>query len=160
MSVDHRPAFHRAYTAALAEELDFPGAIKQRVLIPASATGGTLALFEDEVAAGIGPPRHIHHGQDEAFMVEEGQFLFEIDGARSLAGPGDAAFVPRGTVHAFRNIGDGPGRLRFAFTPALVIEDMFRRFHEIAGAGGLSAEQMTEIAAEHGQEMVGPPLEP
>ena len=48
-------------------------------------------------------------------MVIEGTFLFEIEGELHQAGPGDVAFVPRKAVHAFKNIGDRAGRLRYIF---------------------------------------------
>ena len=154
------PAFHQPYADAIENQLDFPGQITLRVLVPGSQTGGTLAVFEDIVQPDIGPPRHIHHDQDETFLVEEGQFVFEIDGTRISAGAGDAAYVPRGTVHAFRNVGTHAGRLRYIFSPALETEKMFRAFHAAAAGGAPSAEDMVRIAGQYGQEFVGPPLTP
>lgn len=154
------PGFHRPYADAIEQQLDFPGQITLRVLIPAAATGGTLAVFEDIVQPDIGPPRHIHPDQDETFLVEEGQFAFEIDGTRVNAGPGDVAFVPRGTVHAFRNIGTQAGRLRYVFSPALKAEEMFRAFHAAAAGGAPPKEDMERIVGEYGQVFTGPPLEP
>jgi quercetin dioxygenase-like cupin family protein len=153
------PTFHQPYDKAIEQQLDFPGQITLRVLIPGSVTGGTLAVFEDIVQPDIGPPRHIHPEQDETFLVEDGQFAFEIDGTRVEAGPGDVAFVPRGTVHAFRNIGTGAGRLRYVFSPALQAEEMFRAFHTAAAGGAPSAQDMQRIALRYGQTFVGPPLE-
>ena len=72
--------------------------------------------------------------------------------------PGDVAFVPRGTVHAFKNVGQTQGRLRYVFSPALTIEEMFRAFFSAQQDGGLSEEVMAEISFEYGQEFVGPPL--
>ena len=68
------------------------------------------------------------------------------------------AFVPRGTVHAFKNVGETQGRIRYVFSPALTVEEMFRSFFAALKGGNLSAEVMSEIALEHGQEFVGPPL--
>lgn len=46
-----------------AEILDFPGAITLKVLLSGSQTDGSQAIFEDIVAPGVGPSRHIHHGK-------------------------------------------------------------------------------------------------
>ena len=72
--------------------------------------------------------------------------------------PGDVAFIPRGTVHAFKNVGTTQGRLRYVFSPAQTIEEMFREFYSVLEAGTLTLEKMTEISLKHGQEFVGPPL--
>ena len=71
---------------------------------------------------------------------------------------GDVAFIPKGTVHAFKNVGDVKGKLRYAFSPAQNIEEMFRGFYKASLEGDLSAEDMAAIAIKHGQEIVGPPF--
>lgn len=150
-------AVHSVYDQA--ERLEFPPQISLCILLSGDHTGGALAVFEDVVQPGVGPGRHIHHGQDETFFILEGRFDVEIAGVRHHAGPGDVAFVPRDTVHAFRNMAETPGRLRYAFTPAGDIEAMFRALYD-AGHGGVpSTEDMAAIALRHGQEFVGAPLE-
>ena len=72
--------------------------------------------------------------------------------------PGDVAFIPKGTVHAFKNVGNDRGRLRYVFSPALTMEEMFREFYEALNTGELSEQVMSDIALKHGQEFVGPPL--
>ncbi|MGI9389289.1 MAG: cupin domain-containing protein [Boseongicola sp.] len=145
---------------AEAEKLEFPPQISLSILLSGAQTNGALSVFEDIVEPGVGPGRHIHHGEDETFFVLDGQFDVEIAGVRHHAGPGDVAFVPRGAVHAFRNVGETPGRLRYAFTPAGNVEAMFRAMFAAADGGVPSMEDMARIALEHGQEFVGPPLEP
>lgn len=144
---------------AEAEELDFPGVITFRVLLSGDQTSGSHAVFEDIVQPGQGPGRHIHHGQDETFLFEEGRFDVEIDGVRHHMQPGDVGFVPRGTVHAFRNVGDTPGRLRYVFTPAGQFEDMVRALYALSDGAPPDMSEMARVALAHGQEFVGPPLE-
>lgn len=148
---------HTEYTDA--ETLEFPGAIVLKVLLSGKATGGTHAVFEDLVLPGTGPGRHIHHEQDETFLFEEGAFDVEIGGVRHHMKPGDVGFVPRGTVHAFRNVGETVGRLRYVFTPAGRFEDMVRALYAASDGGAPEMDVMARIALEHGQEFVGPPLE-
>ncbi len=141
-----------------AETLDFPGAITLRILLSGNDTNGAQEVFEDIVQPNIGPPRHIHEHQDETFFFLEGDFIAEIDGTLYEMSAGDVAFIPRGTVHAFKNVGSTAGRLRYIFTPALKMEKMFRAFHAALDGGALSADDMAKIAHQNGQTMVGPPL--
>ena len=147
---------HARYSGA--ETLVFPGAITLKILLSGTQTDGSQAVFEDVVEPGVGPGRHIHHGQDETFFFLEGRFDVEAAGVLHRMEPGDVAFVPRGTVHAFKNVGVTRGRLRYVFSPALTVEEMFRTFFAAQQEGTLTIEGMAEIALKHGQEFVGPPL--
>lgn len=141
-----------------AETLEFPGAITLKVLLSGKDTAGTHAVFEDIVAPGVGPGRHIHRDQDETFFFMEGEYDVEIGGVLHHMKPGDVGFVPRGTVHAFKNVGQSLGKLRYIFSPALVVEEMFRSFYDAQQKGALDLDRMSEIADAHGQSFVGPPL--
>jgi len=141
-----------------AETLIFPGAITLKVLLSGAQTGGSQAVFEDIVEPGIGPGRHIHFKQDEIFFFLEGTFDVEVGGVLHRMEPGDVAFIPRGTVHAFKNVGTTPGRLRYVFSPALTVEAMFRDMFAALQDGALTEDTMSEIALKHGQEFVGPPI--
>jgi len=140
------------------ETFDFPGALTLKILLSGTDTDGTMSVFEDLVQPGVGPGRHIHPDQDEVFFFLEGTFDVEIAGVLHHMRPGDVGFVPRGAIHAFKNTGDGVGRLRYIFSPALQSEQMFRAFHAAMLAGDLSSDVMSQIAKYHGQLFVGPPL--
>ena len=150
------PAVHTKLDEA--ETLDFPGAITFRVLLSGAQTGGTHAVFEDVVQPGVGPGRHIHHHQDETFLFEEGTFDVEIDGVRHHMKPGDVGFVPRGSVHAFKNVGETVGRLRYVMSPAGPFEEMVRALFAASDGGAPDMDEMARVALAHGQEFVGPPL--
>ena len=147
---------HTEYESA--ETFVFPEAITLKILLSGKDTNGNQAVFEDIVEPGIGPGRHIHHNQDEIFFFLEGEFIAEVGGKMFEFKPGDVAFIPRGTVHAFKNVGDTPGKLRYVFSPADTIEEMFKEFHEALKKGNLSFEEMAKISLKHGQEFVGSPL--
>ena len=147
---------HSKYDSA--ETLVFPNAITLKILLSGKHTNGKQAIFEDIVEPGVGPGRHIHHNQDETFFFLEGNFIAEVEGNTYEFRPGDVAFIPKGTIHAFKNVGNTRGRLRYIFSPAQTIEDMFREFYEVLRQGDLTLDKMTEISLRHGQEFVGPPL--
>lgn len=91
----------------------------------AETTHGALTLIECDAAPGGGPPPHVHEREDEAFYVLDGAFEIQLGDEVMRAGPGDFAFVPRGMVHRFANVGDAPARILIAFTPG-GIEEFFR----------------------------------
>jgi len=89
------------------------------------STDGSLVFFENLTAPGGGPPPHIHSREDEFFYVLDGTFEIRIGDEVHPLGPGGFAFVPRGTVHNFRNTADAPSRILVGFTPG-GIEGFFR----------------------------------
>ncbi len=81
-------------------------------------TDGVLGLLEASVPAGGGPPPHVHANEDEAYYVLEGE-LEVLDGERTfVARAGSFVFIPRGTLHRFRNVGFGHARMLVLITPA------------------------------------------
>ena len=89
------------------------------------STGGALMLLENLTAPGGGPPPHVHSREDEFFYVLDGTFEIRIGDEAHALGPGGFAYVPRGTVHNFRNTAGTPGRILVGFAPA-GMEGFFR----------------------------------
>src|SRR5918992_6157125 len=72
------------------------------VHVDGDASGGVLALAEERGRRGEMPPLHVHHRDDEAFYVIDGELsLFVADERLTLAG-GQAALAPRGVPHSYR----------------------------------------------------------
>ena len=89
------------------------------------STGGSLTLLENLTPPAGGPPPHVHTREDEFFFVLDGSFEIRIGDELHALGPGGFAYVPRGTVHNFRNASDAPRRILVGFTPG-GIEGFFR----------------------------------
>ena len=89
------------------------------------STGGNLMLLENVSPPGSGPPPHVHTREDEFFYVLEGSFVIRIGDELHDVEPGGFAYVPRGTVHNFRNAGETTGRILVGFTPG-GMEGFFR----------------------------------
>jgi mannose-6-phosphate isomerase-like protein (cupin superfamily) len=81
-------------------------------------TGGAFTLFEEAIAPQTGALPHLHHEEDQAFYVLEGDHRFVCDGRAFVAGAGSFLYVPRGTVHSYDNVGTEPSRLLILSTPA------------------------------------------
>ncbi len=82
------------------------------------STNQNLVLLENVTAPGGGPPPHVHTREDEFFYVLDGTFEIRIGDELNAVGPGGFAYVPRGTVHNFRNTADTPSRILVGFTPS------------------------------------------
>jgi quercetin dioxygenase-like cupin family protein len=119
-------------------------------------TDGALTVLESEIAAGEGPPYHVHANEDETLYVLEGSFRFRLGDDVHAAPVGSFVHVPKGLPHCFQNVGDSPGRLLVTFTPS-GMERFFERFAEIA-PGSDPADAFRLAGAEVGMQVVGPPL--
>lgn len=129
-----------------------------RVLADSTTTGGAVVLFDSRCPPGGGPPLHRHSREDEHFVVLEGTALFQVDGNRFTLGPGGYALVRRGSVHSFSNPGPEPLRMLIVCTPG-GIEQPFRKADALGRQHSHPPiEQLKAIFAEHGIEILGPPL--
>ena len=81
-----------------------PFGIDMKVMLGAEHTGGTFSAIVGEVKPGEGPPPHLHRDREEYFFVLEGTYSLGVNGNESTIGPGTLVFVPRGTVHTFKNV--------------------------------------------------------
>ena len=136
--------------------LEIADGLRMRVLLTGEDTNGLQCVCEDIVEAGKGPERHVHHEQDETFLFLEGAFDVEIEGVVFRMQAGDVAFVPMGSKHTWKNVGNTEGRLRYIFSPALNIDNMFQDLHDIRKGKEFEKNHFSKHYPE--QEIVGPPL--
>jgi mannose-6-phosphate isomerase-like protein (cupin superfamily) len=94
-------------------------------------TAGDLYVIEHTDEAKGGPPRHIHHAQDEWFYVLEGAYRFDVGEERFDLGPGDSVLAPRGVPHVWAHVSEGAGRLIIAFQPAGQMESFLGALAEM-----------------------------
>ena len=66
------------------------------VHIDRNAGGGTLALTDERGRRGDMPPLHVHHRDDEAFYVLEGELSLFVAGEQFVLAAGQAVLAPRG----------------------------------------------------------------
>ena len=111
-------------------------------LLSGAQTGGTFALLEALVPAHTGPPPHIHHAEDETFILLDGVVDFHVADEVHRAEPGSVVFVPRGIRHHFGNAGDGVARMLFMYSPA-GMEGMFAEI----GSPGSRGRQAPPLSA-------------
>ncbi len=97
--------------------------------VPSYWTGGAYSLFEVTTQPNGGPPPHVQHREDESFYVLEGQFEFSSGEETLRVGAGSLLYVPKGTLHAHKNVGEGVGRMLLTQTPG----GLYERFFEEVG---------------------------
>ncbi len=119
-------------------------------------TDGGLFLIEHTDHHRGGPPRHLHHAQEECFYVLEGDYVLEVGEDRYQLAPGDSVLAPRAVPHVWAHVGEGRGRLIIAFQPAGMMEEFLTALSGLGSAP--PAAQMQELFRRHGMEIVGPPL--
>jgi quercetin dioxygenase-like cupin family protein len=127
-------------------------------------TGGAYSLFEIASPPGGGPPPHIQHREDESFYLLEGEYEFLVEGRSFRVDAGSLIYVPRGTLHAHKNVGEGTGRLLLSQTPGGSHERFFEEIGEPATddyrtpvpADQQQLEEIIAIATEFGIEIPPP----
>lgn len=117
-------------------------------------SNGELAALEAINGPGEGPPLHVHTREDETVYVLEGEFRWKLGDELSVTGPGSFVFIPRGVSHTWQVIGEGDGRMLVTFFPA----GMEGFFDRLSSMTEFDLDTFSAAAAEHGMEVVGPPL--
>jgi mannose-6-phosphate isomerase-like protein (cupin superfamily) len=130
----------------------------------AEQTGGRYTLVEVLAPDGYGSVRHVHHTEDEAFWILEGEMTFYVGDQTIKARPGSFLFGPKEVPHAFA-VNSGPARLLFILSPA-GFEDLVREMGEparelsippqLGSPDEAELERMAAIAARHGNEILEP----
>ena len=86
------------------------GSVSRSVFNGTLATGEAVAMHVTEQPAGTAPnPAHrIRHS--ELIVVQQGTLEFQHDGKTERAAAGSIVYVAYGTLHAVKNVGDGPAK--------------------------------------------------
>jgi quercetin dioxygenase-like cupin family protein len=124
-------------------------------------TGGAFGLVEQVLPAGFASPYHVHHAEDEAFYVLEGQITFICGGEKLRGEPGTYVFGPRDIPHGVRVEGTVPARMLLLVTPG-----GFERFWQDMGEpaqtftipppGPVDMEKLMALAPKYNLEILGP----
>ena len=138
------------------------------VTFPVSHADGPdgMSVMDSLARRGDSPPYHVHHTEDEAFHLIEGELVVCIDGETRRALPGETHLLPKGVPHTYRVVSEEARWL------VVTTEGDFERFVREAARPALAAElpppagppspedqqALEELALLHGIELVGPPL--
>jgi mannose-6-phosphate isomerase-like protein (cupin superfamily) len=94
--------------------------------VPGQETGGNVFIIEHKNLTPGGPSLHLHWNQEEWFYVMEGEVAFQVGERRLTLHAGESVLAPRQVPHTFSALGEKPGHMLIAFTPAGRMEAYFR----------------------------------
>jgi mannose-6-phosphate isomerase-like protein (cupin superfamily) len=125
----------------------------------AADTDGQYTLLEVVAPPGLEAPLHVHHTEDEGFLILEGDVVLYVGDERIEATAGEFAYGPREVPHRFE-VGPAGARMLWVATPA--------GFENLVEAASVPAEAMTlpppevvppenaaEIVTRYGNELLG-----
>lgn len=125
----------------------------------AADTDGQYTLVEVVAPPGLEAPLHVHHTEDEGFLILEGDVVLYVGDERIEATAGQFALGPRDVPHRYE-VGPSGARMLWVITPA--------GFENLVEALSVPAEAMTvpppevvppenaaEIVARFGNELLG-----
>jgi mannose-6-phosphate isomerase-like protein (cupin superfamily) len=116
-------------------------------------TDGAYTVIQEVSPPSGGPPLHVHHREDEAFYVLQGEYEIHCGDKRISATPGTFLFAPRKIPHTFRNVSGGRGKVLAIVTPA-GIEKFFEELSEAAKQGPLDLAKARGIAEKYEIELM------
>jgi quercetin dioxygenase-like cupin family protein len=125
------------------------------IKISAEDTNHQLSVFEYSGNGKGGPPLHFHPEQDEIFYILEGEYTFKAGDETYSLKAGDSIFLPRKVPHCFAQTSE-KGKMLYFFTPSGKMEDYFRKVGSLSGLP--TPQEGAKIFADHGMEVIGPPL--
>ena len=128
--------------ARTGDRFEMPDGSVYIVTRAAAETGGEAVEMEFVLPPGcVPPPPHVHPRQVEEYEVLEGRFDVMVAGTWRTLGPGDAASVPLGAPHTFRNRSGALVRVRNWHRPAMRFEDFIEQTHRTSQAGGIKGKR-------------------
>ncbi|WP_316012956.1 cupin domain-containing protein [Roseobacter sp. HKCCA0434] len=140
-----------------AETLEWLGTSYKTILKPEDS-GGAISIVDSTSPPQSGPPRHIHHAEDETFVILTGECRVWMEGKERTLQAGRSVFIPRGTEHTFKVGGSEPCRHLVILTPG-----GFEGFFADMAAGAFAIPdhmpQIEDSAKRHKMSFTGPPLD-
>jgi quercetin dioxygenase-like cupin family protein len=126
---------------------------------------GAYSLIHLTASPSFETPYHLHHAEDEAFYVLEGEITVIHGGEKAAAGPGSYVFLPRGVPHGFRSScsydsrilihaipGSKAGFVGMMLEMAIPVPDR----HKLPQATPPDLKRLHQLCDEHGIKILGP----
>jgi len=123
--------------------------------VTAEDTDGRFSLALERTAPQAGIPMHVHHREDEAMYILEGEYQIECGGERILAVAGTFVLLPKDVPNRYQNVGQTPGSFLYITCPG-GFERVVEKTSALMARGEGSMEAVGAISREHDVEFVGP----
>jgi quercetin dioxygenase-like cupin family protein len=130
------------------------GGLAIRFRLEGEASGGSVAVFEFDVAAGARVPgAHSHDVYEETIYGLEGVLSWTLDGEQTDVGPGEVLCIRRGVVHRFDNDHEVEAKMLAIITPGILGPEYFREMAAVlegAAGGPPDLAAIAEVMRRHG----------
>lgn len=127
-----------------------------------ASTGGAFSMTYEISPPGNATPYHLHHAEDEAFYVLDGEYTFICDGVKTVVGTGGYIFLPRGIPHGIRVTSSVPSTMLILATPGNGFVGMMEEMAEPAVERMLPErnqpdfEKLNRLCAKYQIDILGP----
>ncbi|AWW40947.1 cupin domain-containing protein [Streptomyces cadmiisoli] len=99
-----------------------------QIRVPGSATRDSFTVVQHTGDRGYNTPLHVHHYEDEVFIVLDGTLRMVCDGEEQIAEAGSTMIVPRTLPHGFVTTSERARFLTIHSTPQPDRRPQFDRF--------------------------------
>lgn len=126
------------------------------------STGGAFSMVYQVAPPGHATPYHLHHIEDEAFYVLDGEFTFYTEGKKIVVTPGGYIFLPRGIPHGIRCTASRPSSMLILAMPGTGFVGMMTEMAEPAPERVLPTptqpdfEKLAALCAKNKIDILGP----
>jgi mannose-6-phosphate isomerase-like protein (cupin superfamily) len=127
------------------------------VLVGGEQTDGTYTLWRAIIEEGHGPPRHVHHAEDELFYLLSGQLLAECAGKQVTVDAGGCLLLPRNLPHAFV-VTNGPADIIHVANPS-GFEKFMAEVGPMPESGELDMDHLLAVCSRYHIDILGPPMQ-
>lgn len=121
--------------------------------VTAEETGGAYSLAVEVTPAHSGLPLHVHHREDEAMYILEGEYEIQCGDEVFRATADTFVFLPRDIPNGYQNVGDAPGRFIHITSPG-GFEKLIEQTSLLCASGEPDMQRVKEIAKQYGIEFV------
>ncbi len=138
-----------------------------KIQVPYLEGQGGLSLLEHHAPLHDSPPLHVHHTEDEVFVILEGDFRFNINNQERLHTKGDVLRIPKDVPHTYL-VESKSGGHWMTITVRGDFEKLVREISRPAERNELpepsgpptpeAMKHLETVAAKYGIDIVGPPL--
>lgn len=133
----------------------FRGVSPNDLKLSSKDTDGIVSTFDFIGLDRRGPSLHVHPGQDEAFYVVSGDYVFQLGEEKQRLAGGDVIFLPRGIKHSWVQMSER-GQMFYFLQPAGQMEEYFLKTTQLGENPDPAA--LEKVRAESGITNLGPGL--
>jgi mannose-6-phosphate isomerase-like protein (cupin superfamily) len=117
--------------------------------VTAEDTGGAFSLALETTEPHAGIPLHVHHREDEAMYILQGEYEIECGDHLIRVGAGAFVFLPKYVPNRYQNLGDTPGKFLYITSPA-GFEKVVEKTSALMGSSGPDMQRVKATAHDHG----------